>query len=486
MKNKLTALLTLVVLISQLTFAKTEEEKYLIGYDLVPASINTSAFENSISFYKNNQIILMKPDTKGKSKRPVPFTATIKENGDLGNPKVSKDLGKLKNTGTIAYDSVNNIIYFAKYDRMQKDYILCEAKTVKGKLAVSKMKIDGTFDGRGENQFMVDAGWSYRTIGLAGFKNPSIAKNGNRVFFTAAIKQKEYNSLGSTDIWYVDKKEDGTWTAPINAGKNVNTSVKEDYAFCLGDSVLYFCSTTNKTGIELFKSKLEKNGEWGKSEKLAGHFSSNMNDYNLIINKKNAYFISNRNPKGKDDIYLFVKKPDPPVIPPPIAVQPPPPPQDKETKMKEWHFTLFYFDFDKDVLSEEFTRQFKELVAEMKEFPGETFEVAGHTDQRGSDAYNQKLSDHRAQFVKDLLIKEGFPAENLIAKGFGEKMPVVTDPKSEDEFAQNRRCEIRILSKAEVEAVKAAETKSADKKQDTKPAANSEVQSDNTKSEAQK
>lgn len=421
------------------------DEKYNTGYDVLPASINTAAKENSISFYRNNQMIILKPDPKGKDNKPVPFTCNIKENGDLGKPKLSKELAKLEITGTVAFDSVAGKMYYAKYNSIEKDYALYESTVEKGKwLDPVQMKIEGTVTTRGDNQFMMQAGWSYRQIGLTGFKNPSIAKGGKRIYFTATIRLKEYGNVGATDIYYIDQKADGSWGRPINAGKGVNTSTKEDYAFCDGDSVLYY-STQGKGGIDIYKSRLV-NGQWSKGVSLGKDYCSGLNDFNFIGTDKMVYFVSNRNMKGKDDIYLFRKKPDPVVIPPPVPIPPEPEPAPLVIEARNWNFVLFYFDFDKHVLTPEFLKEFSSLVEEMKQFPGAKFEIAGHTDQRGSDKYNMKLSYNRANFVKDMLVKEGFPADMLIAKGFGETMPVVDDPKSEEDFAQNRRCEIRIIN----------------------------------------
>lgn len=444
MKNKfITLLFALTTVLSSNVFAI--DEKYNQGYDILPASINTAAKENNISFYRNNQMILLKPDPKGKDNKPVAFTCTIKENGDLGKPKLSKELSNLELSGTVAFDSIAGKMYFAKYNSVEKDYALYSSTVEKGKWgAPVQMIIEGTGGKRGDNQFMLNAGWSYRQIGLSGFKNPSIAKGGKRIYFTATIRLKEYANVGGTDIYYIDLKEDGTWGKPTNVGKGVNTAVKEDYAFCVGDTILYY-NTQGKGGVDIFKSTLV-DGKWSKGVALSKSFCSGMNDFNFIGNERMAYVVSNRNMKGKDDIYLFRKQPDPVVIPPPVPIPPDPEPAPVVVLAKNWNFVLFYFDFDKHVLSEDFLREFSSLVEEMKQFPGETFEIAGHTDQKGSDKYNQKLSVHRANFVKTMLVKEGFPADKLVAKGFGESMPVVDDPKSDEDFAQNRRCEIRIIS----------------------------------------
>ena len=67
--------------------------------------------------------------------------------------------------------------------------------------------------------------------------------------------------------------------------------------------------------------------------------------------------------------------------------------------------------------------------------------VVGHTDSRGAAAYNQKLSQRRAQAVVDYLKANGVPADKLMAKGMGEMEPVA-DNTTSDGRARNRRVEI--------------------------------------------
>lgn len=69
--------------------------------------------------------------------------------------------------------------------------------------------------------------------------------------------------------------------------------------------------------------------------------------------------------------------------------------------------------------------------------------VAGHTDNRGSAAYNKMLSQRRADSVREYLVSAGVKASNLMAKGFGEEQPVATNDTSAGR-AENRRVELRM------------------------------------------
>ena len=72
-------------------------------------------------------------------------------------------------------------------------------------------------------------------------------------------------------------------------------------------------------------------------------------------------------------------------------------------------------------------------------------EVAGHTDSKASRAYNQRLSEQRAESVREFLVKSGIPARQLRVKGYGESQPIASN-KTEEGKARNRRVELRILS----------------------------------------
>lgn len=89
-------------------------------------------------------------------------------------------------------------------------------------------------------------------------------------------------------------------------------------------------------------------------------------------------------------------------------------------------------------------------------------EIGGHTDDRGSDAKNLELSQARAEAVKEFLVEQGIAASRLIAKGYGETMPVDVRTNKQAR-ARNRRVEFNILEQAGVEP-KVEESETGDKK----------------------
>jgi outer membrane protein OmpA-like peptidoglycan-associated protein len=80
----------------------------------------------------------------------------------------------------------------------------------------------------------------------------------------------------------------------------------------------------------------------------------------------------------------------------------------------------------------------------LAENPAVEIEMSAHTDSRGSDEYNVKLSANRAKSVMDYIISKGIASTRIISEGYGETKPVV--PNDTDENRQlNRRVEFTIL-----------------------------------------
>jgi OOP family OmpA-OmpF porin len=106
-------------------------------------------------------------------------------------------------------------------------------------------------------------------------------------------------------------------------------------------------------------------------------------------------------------------------------------------------FTLqIEFDFDKSAVRPEYHARLKEAAAFINKYPETKFLLAGHTDSRGSDAYNKALSNRRAAAVKKYLVEEfGICAHLLYPRGYGESQPVASNETDEGR-QRNRRVEV--------------------------------------------
>lgn len=110
-----------------------------------------------------------------------------------------------------------------------------------------------------------------------------------------------------------------------------------------------------------------------------------------------------------------------------------------------------YFAFDKSNVIDFYKGQIDSVVTVLNAHPGYSLEIQGHTDSKGTDEYNEKLSLRRATEVKTFLIKKkGIAESRIVVKTFGEKMPAVPNelPTGEDDpegRARNRRVEFKLI-----------------------------------------
>jgi len=155
----------------------------------------------------------------------------------------------------------------------------------------------------------------------------------------------------------------------------------------------------------------------------------------------------------------LVPKPPPPA-PPPAAAPPPPPPPPPAPAPQVQKITLAskaLFDFDKAVLKPEGKAAIDtEIIAKLKDVQKlELVLVTGHTDRIGTQAYNQKLSERRADAVRDYLVSKGVAKDKIETLGMGKTQPlpgVVCNQKALKELiaclAPNRRVEVEVKGEA--------------------------------------
>ncbi len=114
------------------------------------------------------------------------------------------------------------------------------------------------------------------------------------------------------------------------------------------------------------------------------------------------------------------------------------------------------FGFDQSDLSTDAKANLDKLVKVLNTYPDTNIEVQGHTDSKGSETYNQTLSEKRAGSVSTYLTANQINAERITTKGFGETLPEY-DNETEEGRAQNRRVEFLITANEKMIAEAAAE-----------------------------
>lgn len=101
------------------------------------------------------------------------------------------------------------------------------------------------------------------------------------------------------------------------------------------------------------------------------------------------------------------------------------------------------FAFDSDTLRADLTNDLYAVASNLQRYPNSTVQVIGHTDNVGTSAYNQDLSQRRANSVARVLVNAGVPSNRVVAIGRGEDQPIASNLTAAGQ-AQNRRVEIHI------------------------------------------
>ncbi len=104
--------------------------------------------------------------------------------------------------------------------------------------------------------------------------------------------------------------------------------------------------------------------------------------------------------------------------------------------------SMVYFDFDKWNIKPAYHRTLDDFAAYMKNNPGARAEIAGHTDNTGTESYNMGLSERRANAVKQYLLRKGVEDYRITTVGYGYSRPIASNSTSSGR-AQNRRAELR-------------------------------------------
>lgn len=109
------------------------------------------------------------------------------------------------------------------------------------------------------------------------------------------------------------------------------------------------------------------------------------------------------------------------------------------------------YDYDKATLRPASKKILDDLVDFLNLNNNLSVEISSHTDMRGSDVYNLKLSQERAKSVVDYLIVKGIASDRLVAQGYGESKLLVPDAKTEEEHQKNRRTAFRPIKEGVIQ-----------------------------------
>lgn len=268
---------------------------------------------------------------------------------------------------------------------------------------------------------------------------PCLSLDGNELFFASRRN-------GNADLYHCFRDESGRWSEPESLGSVINTKGTEMAPFIHPDGkTLYFSSDTHTGmgGYDLFMSRRNEKGEWSDPVNLGYPINTPGDEINFIVaaDGHTALISSIREGGfGGYDIYSFQLNEDE-LKPETVNVY--------DYVVQELNpgtvvqLVNIQFEFNSSALKSSSQEGVDMLAAFLENHPEITVELAGHTDNVGTDAYNLKLSQERAEVVRQALIDKGIAESRLMAKGYGLTKPLY--PNDTDEHrAMNRRTEMII------------------------------------------
>jgi outer membrane protein OmpA-like peptidoglycan-associated protein len=298
--------------------------------------------------------------------------------------------------------------------------------------------------------------------------SPFIHPDNNTLYFSSDYLL----GMGEYDIFYSRRNRSGKWGKSVNIGYPINTSNDEiGLIINAKGNMAYYSTTMNPgTGRDIYRFELypkarpqEVSYFKGKvydavskkmlqagfelvnladgqltyksfSDPVTGEFLLTIptnNDYMLNVSKEGYLFYSEN--FSLEGIY-HLEKPFTKNVPlQPIAAG-------KTIILKN-----IFFETDSYALKPESKLELNKIVEFLNKNATIKVEIGGHTDNVGSEQYNQTLSEKRAKSVVDYLISSGIAANRLVAKGYGFSKPIDTNDSGEGR-ANNRRTELTVIN----------------------------------------
>lgn len=301
---------------------------------------------------------------------------------------------------------------------------------------------------------LVDGIWS-RPESLTGINTgawesqPCLSADGKELFFTRRIK-------GHAKIFSCKRAStNDAWSPPIKLDTLINVAGGNQMAPFLhpDGKTLYFASDKHvgMGGFDIFMSRRMEDGTWGEPINLGYPINTDHDEINFYVapDGKTAFISSQREGGyGGYDIYSFTLeeslRPDAVtyfdgevVI---LDVYP-----QEINKGDTLTIRNIQFEYNSAKLTDDSKDGIAKIAELMAAHPYWHVELAGHTDDIGSDAYNQKLSTDRAEAVRKALIALGIDPKRMQAIGHGSTLPVAPNDTEENK-AKNRRTELIILN----------------------------------------
>ncbi len=250
---------------------------------------------------------------------------------------------------------------------------------------------------------------------------------------------------GGRDIW-VSKISNGDFEKPYNLGPKINTKNDEMSPFIHADNLTLYFASNGHIGMgdyDLFVSRRSNaESEWHKPENLGYPINNHLTQNSLIVDPdgKTAYYASDENGYGKEDIFSFL-------LPENLSAN-----QVSSLELEiisnktgeEIILNSVNFSHNSYVISDESFSELEILSNYLKKNLLLKIMIEGHTDNVGDKISNKILSENRAESVYLYLLKSGIHDSRLSFQGYGETRPI-DDNNTKEGRAKNRRTSFKII-----------------------------------------
>lgn len=375
---------------------------------------------------KMGQVFLYKATKNGdkwENIEPLPLNS---ESYSVGSPSITKD-GKT--------------LYFAS-----------NMPGGKGGVDIWKVSVTGNSYGKPEN-----LGDQVNTPADENF--PFVAEDGKTIYFSSKGKP----GLGGYDVFALDIAKNTL----SNLGQPVNTT-NDDFSFSFNTAKNIGFLSSNRDGVidhiyllkpicgveAMIVVKDAKTNEILSNAKVVildskkNIVGTEMTDasgsvtYNLLCNE--AYNLQVSKTDYNSGTFSIGSSKGPKV-----TLDAPLQPIEVIIKPEEVVLNDIYFEYNKSNITQEGAFELDKLVAVMTKYPEMVIVVESHTDNRGTDVYNEKLSERRAQSTVQYVISKGINASRITGEGKGETTPMVNcgENCTDADHAKNRRSKFNIVKK---------------------------------------
>jgi outer membrane protein OmpA-like peptidoglycan-associated protein/tetratricopeptide (TPR) repeat protein len=282
-------------------------------YTIKNAVINSKYSDYGSTFWNNKLIFTSARDTTGLMRRTHRWTgesftnlysAELISEDSLSTPKkFGTNLNSKFNESTPVFTKDGKTIYFTR-----NNYLKGKKGKDSKKSTLLKIYKANLVDNQWTN--ITDLPFDNDEYDVA---HPTLSDDEKTLYFASNMP----GTLGQSDLYKVAINSDGTYGKPINLGNVINTEGRETFPMITSEGELYFSSDGHPGlgGLDIFVSKLEKDGSYKKVLNVGEPLNSSLDDFGFIINEKTkiGYITSNRDGGiGGDDIYQFkeIKKID--------------------------------------------------------------------------------------------------------------------------------------------------------------------------------